>query len=121
MCLEGGNWSSQEVFGEVDRLLDLLAEEDLTALPSESAGEHFKELTRIGNRVDAECSRRLHRFDKGQGYAASGALSARAWVRWQCNLTGIAAAERVEVSRLLASLPQTAEAFSQGAISRRHA
>ena len=55
------------------------------------------------------------------GSGGSGALTAQAWVRWQCNLTGVAAAELVEVSRQLASLPQTSEAFSQGAISHRNA
>ncbi|MDQ6900894.1 MAG: 13E12 repeat family protein, partial [Candidatus Dormibacteraeota bacterium] len=63
----------------------------------------------------------MRRFDKGRGYASSGALTAQAWVRWQCNLTGGAASERVEVSRVLDSLPQTAQAFAQGSISYRHA
>jgi Domain of unknown function (DUF222)/HNH endonuclease len=124
MCSEGGergSCTSQSIVVELNRLLDLLADEDLYPLPPESFGDDIKGLTRISSRVDAESSRRLRHFDKGQGYAGSGALTAQAWLRWQCNLTGGAASERVEVSRQLASLPQTAKAFSQGEISYRHA
>src|ERR1700704_3744576 len=118
---ERGNWTSEELFGELNRRFYLLGGEDLSSLPVESMGDDVKQLLRIRNRAEAEAGRRLQRFDKGQGFVASGALTARAWMRWQGNLTGIAAAESVEVSRLLASLPQTTEAFSQGSISHRHA
>src|ERR1700674_3852188 len=123
MCSEGGErgrWTSQQLVVELDRIVDLLGEEDLHSLPSESLGDDLKGLTRIGNRIDAEASRRLHRFDKDQGYAASGALTAQAWLRWQCNLTAATASERVQVSRQLDSLPKTEMAFSQGEISYRH-
>src|ERR1700687_42476 len=124
MCSEGGergNWTSQQVIGEIDRLLDLLGAEDLHVLPAESIGDDLKGLTRIGNRVAAENSRRLRRFDKGQGLASSMALSAQAWLRWQCNLTAATASEQVQVARQMDSLPQTEAAFSQGEISHRHA
>ena len=124
MCSNGRerqNFTSQELVAELNQILDLLAVEDLHSLSAESVGDDIKGLLRVGNRVDAESSRRMQRFDKGQGYATSGALTAQAWLRWQCNLTGGAASQRVEVSRQLAELPQTAEAFSQGAISYRHA
>ena len=123
MCSEGGergSWTSQQLVVELDRIVDLLGEEDLHSLPSESLGDDLRGLTRIGNRIDAEASRRLHRFDKDQGYAPSGALSAQAWLRWQCNLTAATASERVQVSRQLDSLPKTEMAFSQGEISYRH-
>jgi hypothetical protein len=124
MCSEGGargNWTSQQVIGEIDRLLDLLNREDLLVLPAESMGDDLKGLTRIGNRIAAESSRRLRRFDKGQGYASSMAVSAQAWLRWQCNLTSATASEQVQISRQMDSLPQTEAAFSQGEISYRHA
>ena len=124
MCSEGGergNWTSQQVIGEIDRLLDLLNKEDLHVLPAESMGDDLKGLTRIGNRLAAENSRRLRRFDKGQGYASSMAVSAQAWLRWQCNLTSATASEHVQVARQMDSLPQTEAAFSQGSISYRHA
>src|ERR1700694_2310801 len=124
MCSEGGergHWTSQQLIGELDRVLDLLAFEDLHVLPAESVGDDLKGLTRIGNRLAAESSRRLRRFDQGQGYARSMALSAQAWLRWQCNLTAATASEQVQVARQLDSLAQIKAAFSQGEISYRHA
>src|ERR1700682_5881572 len=124
MCSEGegrGCWTSQQVMRELDQLLDLLGAEDLYAAPPESMGDDLKGLTRIANRIAAESSRRLRRFDKGQGYATSIALSAQACLRWQCNLTSATASEQVQVARQLDSLPQTEAAFSQGEISYRHA
>src|ERR1700694_44602 len=123
MCSEGGergSWTSQQLVIELDRILDLLGNEDLHLLPSESVGDDIKGLLRVDNRVDAECSRRMQRFDKAQGSAPSGALTAQAWLRWQCNFTAATAAERVQVSRQMDSLPETEKAFSQGEISYRH-
>ena len=78
-----GNWTSEELFGELNRRFDLLGGEDLSSLPVESMGDDVKQLLRIRNRAEAEAARRLQRFDKGQGFVASGALTARAWMRWQ--------------------------------------
>src|ERR1700694_479158 len=124
MCSESGergNWTSEQLIGELNRILDSLGAEDLGSLPSSSLGDDLKGLSRVGSRIDAESSRRLHHFDKNQGYAPSGALSAQAWLRWQCNLTSATASEHVQVSRQMASLPQTEAAFSQGEITFRHA
>jgi hypothetical protein len=49
------------------------------------------------------------------------AVSAQAWLRWQCNLTAASASEQVQVARQMDCLPQTEAAFSQGSISYRHA
>src|SRR6202521_4613416 len=49
------------------------------------------------------------------------ALSAQAWLRWQCNLTAATASEQGQVARQMDCLPQTEAAFSQGEISYRHA
>src|SRR5713226_6886254 len=124
MCSEGGvrgSWTSEEVFQQIHSLLDHLAEEELTSVPAESMGNDQIALQRIGNRVQAEALRRLRRFDSGQGYASSGALSAKAWLRWRCNLTGPNASGMVEVSRQLASLPQATQALADGDISYQHA
>jgi hypothetical protein len=118
---ERGSWTSGEVFQEINSLLNRLAGEDLNSLPAESMGDDQIALHRIGNRVQAEGLRRLRRFDSGQGYAPSGALSARAWLRWQLSLTANAASERVAMSRKLAALPQTERALADGDISYRHA
>jgi hypothetical protein len=117
---ERGNWTSGEIFGEINALLDQLSVEDLTALPSEAMADDQLTLQRIESRVQAEFLRRLRRFDSGQGYANTLALSAKAWLRWKCNLTPEAASDQVEVTRQLDSLLQTAKAFAAGDISYRH-
>src|SRR5258708_14922948 len=117
---ERGNWTSGEVFQEINSLLNRLGSEDLNTVPAEAMGDDQIALQRIGKRVKAEGLRRLRRFDSGQGYAPSGALSARAWLRWQLNLTANAASERVAISRRLAVLPKTDQALADGDISYRH-
>jgi hypothetical protein len=124
MCSEGGergNWTSEQAFEEINSLIDRLAAEDLNELPAESMGDDQIALQHIGNRVHGELLRRLRRFDKGEGYAASGAMSAKAWLRWQCNLTDHSASEQVATSRRLGGLPQTEQALADGDISYRHA
>ena len=116
-----GSWTSEEVFREIHSLLNHLAEEDLSSVPAESMGEDQIALQRIGNRVQAEGLRRLRRFDNGEGYTTSGALSARAWLRWQLNLTVTAASKRVAISRRLVALPLTEQALAAGDISYQHA
>src|SRR5260370_2190729 len=123
MCSEGGargKGSCGEVFQEINLLLNRLQSEDLNSVPAESMGDDQIALQRIVNRVQAEGLRRLRRFDSGQGYAPSGALSARAWLRWQLNLTANAASERVAISRKLVALPKTEQALADGDISYRH-
>src|SRR5216683_7915121 len=123
MCSVGGargSSTSVEAFQQINSILDHLAGEDLNAVPAESMGDDQIALQRIVNRVQAEGLRRLRRFDGGQGYASAGALSARAWLRWQLNLTANAAAERVAMSRKLVALPKTQQALAEGDISYRH-
>jgi hypothetical protein len=108
------------VFEKINLLLAQLAGEELGATPAESMEDDLLALNRISNRVEAESLRRLHRFESGQGYTSSGALTAKAWLRWQCNLTDHAASEQVTISRRLAALPQTEQALADGDISCRH-
>src|SRR5216683_652959 len=117
---ERGSWTSGEIFDEINSLLDRLSSEDLTAVPSAAMADDQLTLQRIVSRVQAEFLRRLRRFDSGQGYANTLALSAKAWLRWKCNLTPEAASDQVEVARELDSLPQTTKAFADGDISYRH-
>ncbi len=79
------------------------------------------ELRRHINACEAEFMRRLTRFERGQGYVASGALDSRPWLRWQCHLTPGQASDRVEVSRRMSDLPLTSNAFAEGSISYQHA
>src|SRR4030081_2178003 len=117
---ERGSWTSQEVYERINLLLDQLASEDLTSLPAESMGDDQIAIHRITNRVQAESLRRLHRFDSGVGYAASGARTVKSWLRSRCNLSDGAASEQVTISRRMVTLPQTAKAIADGDISFRH-
>jgi len=68
------------------------------------------------DRLEAVFADGLRRFDRSGEYAADGALSVVAWLRWKCKLSGGAAAERVGIARQLEQLPQTEQAFAQGAV-----
>ncbi len=117
---ERGNWTSSQIFEEINSLLDKLAGEDLAALSAESMGDDLVALRRIESRVQSETLRRLRRFDSGEGYASSGARSAKAWLRWRCNLPDNAAKEQVAISRKMAALPSMELAFAKGDFSYRH-
>jgi hypothetical protein len=116
-----GSSAPTEPLDELRSGLERLRNEDLDEVPASALDDYLTELRNHINGCEAEFTRRLARFDSGQGYAASGALSAKAWLRWQCHLTGSVASDRVEVGRLLSSLPQATEAFAAGEISYQHA
>jgi len=101
--------------------LQRLREEDLEAVPASLMGDDMEEVRRHINGCEAEFTRRLHRFDKGGGYAATAALTAKAWLRWKCNFSPAAASDRVAVSRELERLPQATQAFADGDFSYPHA
>src|ERR1700704_1116958 len=98
-----------------------LREEDLHAVPASCMADDLVELRRHINRCEAEFIRRLRRFDTGEGYFGSGIVGTKPWLIYKCNLSPSVASDRVEVSRQLASMPQTAEAFAEGDISYQHA
>ena len=105
----------------MDQGLQRLRQEDLFVIPASAIGDDLQELRRIINGCEAECTRRLRRFDQGGGYAATPALTAKAWLRWKCNFSPAAAADRVAVSRQLERLALATEAFVDGDISYPHA
>ena len=111
----------QTPFQDMSQGLQRLREEELEAVPAALMGDDIQELRRHINGCEAECTRRLRRFDKGGGYAATAALTAKAWLRWKCNFSPSAAADRVAVSRELERLPQATEAFADGDFSYAHA
>jgi hypothetical protein len=111
----------QSPYEDLQHGLQGLRSEDVQAVPASSMGEDLIALRRHINGCEAEFTRRLTRFDKGQGYKASAALTAKAWLRWKCNFSPSAASDRVDVSRELARLPQTTEAFAEGEFSYQHA
>src|ERR1051326_8875736 len=86
-------------------VLERLQKEDISQASEATLGQELKELFRHRNAVDAEIQRRLHRLDKTQAYESDGSLTAKAWLRWNCNLTHGQASDRVEVARQMQSLP----------------
>lgn len=87
----------------------------------DSLGEALIQIREAGiDPLEAAFAAGLRRFDKSGEYRADGALSAVAWVRQMCNLSGGAAAERVNVARQLEKLPQTEKAFAAGAVGFQH-
>ena len=87
-------------------ILGELQAEDLGTVSADAIGAELQELRRHINECEAEFQRRLRRFDKGEGYSADGALSARAWLRWKCHLSPTAASDRVQTARG-AGIPRT--------------
>ncbi|MDQ6711949.1 MAG: 13E12 repeat family protein [Candidatus Dormibacteraeota bacterium] len=70
--------------------------------------------------LEAAFATGVRRFDKSGEYAADGALSVTAWLKWRCKLSGGAAAERVEIGKQLERLPKTEEAFAHGQLGYQH-
>ena len=108
-------------FQDMDQGLQHLRQEDLFVIPASAIGDDLEELRRHINGCEAEFTRRLRRFDKGGGYAASAALTAKAWLRWKCNFSPAAAADRVAVARQLERLALATQAFADGDFSYPHA
>ena len=105
----------------MDQGLQHLRQEDLFVIPASAIGDDLEELRRHINGCEAEFTRRLRRFDKGGGYAATAALTAKAWLRWKCNFSPAAAADRVAVARQLERLALATQAFADGDFSYPHA
>ncbi|HEX3506786.1 MAG TPA: DUF222 domain-containing protein [Candidatus Dormibacteraeota bacterium] len=108
-------------FQDIHQALQRLRDEDLHSVPASAMGPDIEELRRLINGMEAECSRRLHRFDSGGGYESTQALTTKSWLRWKCNFSPAAASGRVAVARELADLPQAMQAFAEGDISYGHA
>src|ERR1700730_3011358 len=70
--------------------------------------------------LEAAFATGVRRVDKSGEYAADGALSVTAWLKWRCKLSGGAAMERVEIARQLEKLPQTEAAFANGDLGFQH-
>ncbi len=71
--------------------------------------------------LEAQFSRWLVPFDRARGFETEGSNSAASWLRGVCRLSGGAAAERVQVARELAQLPDTRASFDSGEIGYQHA
>src|SRR5207249_888316 len=85
----------------------------LSGLDDASLGEPLIEIREVIDRSESLFAAGVRRFDKSGEYKADGALSAVAWVRERCNLSGGAAAERVNIARQLETLPETQEGLCE--------
>src|ERR1700693_4066557 len=111
----------QSPFQDLGQGLQRLRAEDVQAVPASSMDNDLMALRQHIHCCEAEFMRRLTRFDKGGGFETSGALTAKAWLRWKCNFSPSAASDRVDVARELACLPQASQAFAEGDFSYQHA
>jgi hypothetical protein len=101
--------------------LETLRGATVEGLPGPALVESVGDLHRLLEAQHAQFSRLLRALDRSGGCAAEGALSAIGWLRSECHLGRNQAAEEVRVARQLPELAETAEAFSAGQISFRHA
>src|SRR5256885_181337 len=84
-------------------------------------GELLIQIREVGvDPLEAAFATGVHRFDRSGEYAADGALSVVAWLKWKCKLSGGAAAERVEIGKQLERLPKTGEAVARGDLGYLH-
>src|SRR5713101_10030935 len=87
----------------------------------EALGEGLIQIRESGiDPLEAVFASGVRRFDRSGEFAADGAVSVIAWLKWKCKLSGGAAAERVEIARQLEKLPQTEAAFASGDLGYQH-
>src|SRR6202007_3137389 len=93
----------------------------LSTVDGSALGEGLIHVRESTDRLEAAFADGLRRFDKSGEYAADGALSIVAWLRWKCRLSGGAAAERVLIARQREKLPKIESAFANGELGYQHA
>ena len=107
--------------GLLEQAVDCVAKLEVDQVSDGCLGDELVRLRRSIDRLEAEFSRRLQRFERLRGHVAGGAASLVAWLRGNCRLSLRGAATRAGVARSLASLPGAEELFNTGAIGFRHA
>jgi hypothetical protein len=101
--------------------VDAFDAEELGAVDGETLSEELIGMRHSIDRLEAQFSRRLVRFDLVRGYEGAGAADLISWLRWACRMGTSAAARRLHLARQLAELPETEAAWRSGAISTGHA
>ena len=105
-----------EALGSLVGAVDAVACEDLSERSASQLGADLVAERRQIDRLEADFSRRLRRFEALGGPRAEGATSMVAWLRNRCGLSAGGAMGRTEVARQLGVLPDAADLFAAGAI-----
>lgn len=100
--------------------IEELTNENVSDVDVDTLGADLIELRCAIDRLEADWHRRLGAFDRRGGWQRDGTLSTGAWLRHHCRLAHSAAHERVQISRQLDELPETAAAFAAGDIGLAH-
>jgi Domain of unknown function (DUF222)/HNH endonuclease len=95
--------------------------DDILDMKGGALSAELIEMRRGIDRLEAQFSRRLVRFDATRGYERDGAADLISWLRWACRMGTGAAARRLHLARQLTELPDTEAAWRSGAISTGHA
>ncbi len=106
-----------EALGMLHRALDHLNAADAGSLPASVQAEVLRALERAGAKHTAARSQVLAAFAGQAAYEDDGQGSARAWLRWQTQVTTGAAAGAVGWVRRLAAHPVVATALAAGDLS----
>src|SRR5215472_1011161 len=106
-----------EALGMLHRALDHLNAADAGSLPASVQAEALRALERAGAKHTAARSRVLAAFAGQAAYEDDGQGSARAWLKWQTQVTTGAAAGAVGWARRLAAHPVVAAALASGDLS----
>ncbi len=89
-------------------------------LSYEESAQLGEEIASISSHIDAATHRLLtciRRFDEGEGWGGTGALSCAHWLTWRIGLSAATAREYVRIAKALAGLPKVDEALRRGQIS----
>jgi hypothetical protein len=107
------------------QLLTLAVEEfdagDIEQMDDADLGDDLVAMRSGIDRLEAQFSRRLVRFEAVKGYETAGAANLISWLRWKCRMGTSSAARRLHMARQLIDLPQTERAWRRGDISTGHA
>ena len=84
-------------------------------------GASIEELHRQLSQFESFVTEATAAFEAGEEWAADGAKTAAAWIATRCRVPRAAAKRRVRLGRTLRHLPETAQAWREGAIGADHA
>jgi hypothetical protein len=111
--------------GRADELLSLaveaFADADIASATEAQLADELTSVRRSIDRLEAEFSRRLVRFEAIEGYETAGSANLISWLRTACRMGTSAAARRLHLARQMVELPETETAWRRGEISTGHA